>query len=718
MGIETTIHLNKFKARPYQKEVINSILRDGKRKAVLVWHRGGGKDITCLQICIDVCLSRPCIVYYLLPEAAQARKVIWDAVTMSGEKFLDYIPPEVIKRINQNEMKIVFHNDAILQFVGSDRYNSLMGTNPYMCVWSEYALSDPRSYIYLRPRIAMQDGIVILNSTPRGKNHLYTLWQAAINSDEWFTSLKTIEDTQAVSLSKIQRELHDGIISEDYYYQEYFCSFERGIEGAVYARYIDKMRLSGQIGLVPWEPAFPVWTASDIGRDTTSIIFAQTIGTTVRVIDYEEKKNENLEWLVNTIRSKPYTYNDRFYFPHDMEVTEWAGPKFTRVEKARQLGLKARVVDKVGLEDGIEYVKSQLPKIWIDEKNCSKLIKCLESYHFDWDAKREVYSLKPVHDWASHGCFTGDTMIFTRNGMRPIMLIEKDEEILTLEGWVKCNKATLMKQNANLVEVKFVDGTTVRCTPDHLFLTESGWRSAESLTNYSKIQSSLMSLHGTLMDRYIDYFQMKDISLKVGQDYIEMFGNSLLVKYLKDVTYTIKTMMLAIIDFITWNACQQMITCASHNQIVRDFLIKPEKQQLNGMALKLEDCGTKDTLSGLKVGRSGSESQENVYIAGKYSTVLLEPMDTSKNIVIQTANPLHIESVRRLDEKEDVYCINVPQIHHFSLSNGAIVHNSDAFRYMCLAIPKSYPSTTPEELDKRYREALGYDDNLPDFFRD
>lgn len=40
---------------------------------------------------------------------------------------------------------------------------------------------------------------------------------------------------------------------------------------------------------------------------------------------------------------------------------------------------------------------------------------------------------------------------------------------------------------------------------------------------------------------------------------------------------------------------------------------------------------------------------------------------------------LLIEGVKRLKETADVWDITVPDGHWFSLSNGAVVHNSDAF---------------------------------------
>jgi len=54
------------------------------------------------------------------------------------------------------------------------------------------------------------------------------------------------------------------------------------------------------------------------------------------------------------------------------------------------------------IEDGIEAVRRNLPKMWIDEKNCAPLIKALENYRQEYDEKKRVYASKPRHDWSSH----------------------------------------------------------------------------------------------------------------------------------------------------------------------------------------------------------------------------------------------------------------------------------------------------------------------------
>ena len=401
MAIETQIHLNKFNPRPYQLPMLDALSNKGYKRVLAILPRRAGKDIAAWNYCIRECIKRVQSIYYVFPTYNQARKVIWNGITNDGMHFLDFIPLEIIDGTNSSEMTIRFKNGSLLSLVGSDNYNNLMGTNPAGIVFSEYALQDPRAYQFLRPILTANNGWALFISTPRGKNHLYTLYEIAKHSDDWFCYRMSVEETGHIPLAEIERERREGLMSEDLIQQEYYCSFDMGIEGAFYTKYLDKMRLQGQIGQVPWEPSFKVNTAWDIGvRDSTSIIFFQLIGQTIRIIDYYEKNKEGLEHYVKILESKPYSYN-KHIAPHDIRVREF-GSGITRFEKARQLGIKFTIADDYMIFDGIEAVRSSFARIWIDQDKCAQFINAIENYRQEYDAKKQDYKPMPLHNYASH----------------------------------------------------------------------------------------------------------------------------------------------------------------------------------------------------------------------------------------------------------------------------------------------------------------------------
>ena len=439
MNIETVIKLNKFKPRDYQFPIYKAIASEGGtyRKLLCVLPRRAGKDVLMWNLMIRAAIKEVGNYFYCLPTFAQARSVIWDSITNSGERFLDFIPPELIAKIRNDTMQIVLVNGSQIKLVGSDSYDtSIIGTNPKMIVFSEYALADENAYkLAAMPILRANNGIVCLISTPRGKNHMYELYQIAKNSPDWFTYFLTVEDTKHIDIDEIKREIASGEMSEDMARQEYFCSFEMGQEGALYAKYIQNMRLKGQIGIVPWEPYHKVFTAWDLGiADPTCIIWFQVIGELVRIIDYYEASDRSMDHFARIVLDKPYVYAHNGHFPpHDIMARESARG-LTKREMYKELGIKFTDPVQIDIEVGIELVRRTFSKMWIDEKNCKQLIKALENYRYEFDNKLKRYKNNPLHDWSSHA---SDSMRYLcaalpkcRNGTGPEELEKRYQEAM------------------------------------------------------------------------------------------------------------------------------------------------------------------------------------------------------------------------------------------------------------------------------------------------
>jgi len=406
---ETVIKLNKFKPRDYQIPICKAIASEGGayKKLICVLPRRAGKDILMWNLLIRAAIRNVGTYFYCLPTFAQARSVIWDSITNKGERFLDYIPPELIAKCLSNTMQITLINGSQIKLIGSDAYDtSIIGTNPRMIIFSEYALADENAYkLAAMPILRANDGIVAMISTPRGRNHLYELFELAKHNPEWFTYFRSVEDTHHISIDSIRKEIASGEMSEEMAQQEYWCSFDRGQEGSLYAKYIDKMRLEGRIGIVPWEPYHKVYTSWDLGiADPTCIIFFQVIGEMVRVIDYYEKSDRGMDHFAKIVLEKPYVYAKNGHFPpHDIMARESARG-LTKKEMYKELGIVFTEPVHIDIEDGIELVRRTFSKMWIDEKNCAQLIKAVSNYRYEYDNKRKVYGTRPLHDWSSHAC--------------------------------------------------------------------------------------------------------------------------------------------------------------------------------------------------------------------------------------------------------------------------------------------------------------------------
>lgn len=389
-----------YHPRPYQLNAIKA-LNSGVKRVVMCWNRRSGKDLTIFNWCIYKLLQEVCTCYYVMPTYSQAKKVIWDALTIDGKRIIDYIPAQLIAQKNSQEMKIRLVNGSMMQLIGSDNIDSLMGTNPKIVVFSEYALQDPSAWDFIRPILAVNGGYAIFISTPRGKNHFWELYRSASISKDWFCEKLTIEDTKVLTREQYENELKEGM-SEELALQEYYCSFDRGIDGSVYSKLIYKMRGEERICSIPHDPYKVTNSAWDIGwNDPSAVLFFQIEGNYINIIDAESYNASTLAEWAKIIKDKPYNYGVHL-FPHDVDNIDGLGSGCTRKEILRELGINATTVPKHAISDAIEATKKILAsKVRISSK-CNDLLKSLEYYHYEWDDKHKVYGRQPRHDWSSH----------------------------------------------------------------------------------------------------------------------------------------------------------------------------------------------------------------------------------------------------------------------------------------------------------------------------
>jgi hypothetical protein len=181
-------------------------------------------------------------------------------------------------------------------------------------------------------------------------------------------------------------------------------AFESAIDGSYYAKWLAEARFEGRVGTVPWDRQARVYTAWDLGYgDSTAIVFYQIIGQEIHVIDYYENSGEGLPHYAEYLKKKPYIFESHFA-PHDIDSHAFSSGLSAK-EVGASLGLAFITLQtlKLRLEDGIEAVRGVFPRIWFDDKNCGKLIKCLEMYRKEYDMEFQIYKSRPVHDQYSHG---------------------------------------------------------------------------------------------------------------------------------------------------------------------------------------------------------------------------------------------------------------------------------------------------------------------------
>jgi hypothetical protein len=136
-------------------------------------------------------------------------------------------------------------------------------------------------------------------------------------------------------------------------------------------------------------------------RDSTALWFAQVVGREIRLIDYYEASGADLGHYVREIVNKPYLYAGHIV-PHDAQAKELGTGK-SRLEVLESLGLKNITVAPMHrVEDGINAVRTILPRSWFDARKCVRGVDALKLYRSEYDDKLQALKPRPVHDWTSH----------------------------------------------------------------------------------------------------------------------------------------------------------------------------------------------------------------------------------------------------------------------------------------------------------------------------
>jgi phage terminase large subunit len=397
----------KWKPRDYQMPAWKAWGR-GIKRSLLIWNRRAGKDECAMhKACVEM-HKRPGNYLHAVPEFSHGRRVIWDAINpATGIRRIDEIFPHDLRAsTNSTEMSIKFKNGAMWSVVGTDDYNKLMGSGPLGICFSEFALANPAAWGHIAPILAANSGYADFVSTPRGKNHLWSLYQTVKDDPEWFTQILTVEDTKLLTEAQIeqQRREYRGIygvdIGDSLIQQEFWCSFEAAVLGSYWGRELIDAEQAGRISSVPYDPAVPCHTAWDLGiGDSTAIWFFQVVGPEIHVIDHYEANSQPLAHYFEVLESKPYEYGEH-YLPHDARARELIAGR-TRAEEFARWQMP-RILPMMKVADRINAARVTLPRCWFDSGKCKDGLEALRQYRSSWNDEKKVFSDAPLHDWSSH----------------------------------------------------------------------------------------------------------------------------------------------------------------------------------------------------------------------------------------------------------------------------------------------------------------------------
>lgn len=380
--------------RPLQIELHHAVA--DKRFGVFCIHRRFGKTIWAInQLIFETldCKKPNARGAYIAPLYRQVKQIAWEYL----KAYTRAIPGTTY---NEAELRADFVNGARISLFGGSNANALRGIYLDAAVIDETA-QIPKSLWHdvLRPALADRQGKAWFIGTPLGMHNLfYELWETAgAHPDDWARRTITAHESQVIAaeeLRAIQRQM-----PAESFKQEFLCSWSAAIRGAFFSREMEAAENEGRITDVPYDPEYPVHTSWDLGvSDSTVVTYWQMVGRRPAIIRCEAFQGMQLSEIVKQVASHGYTFGTHIG-PHDIEVRELGGG--SRRQQALALGVRFKVAPKVDVYTGIDKVRALLRTAYIDRTHTGDLIEALKTYRADYNEERQVFSTKPLHDWAS-----------------------------------------------------------------------------------------------------------------------------------------------------------------------------------------------------------------------------------------------------------------------------------------------------------------------------
>ena len=365
----------------------------------MVAHRRAGKTVAAINDIIRAaitCKSPMPLFGYVAPYRSQAKSVAWD--------YLKYFSRPIAKSTNEADLIIELLNGAKIRLFGADNADAMRGLGFDGLYLDEYGDFKPSVWgNVVRPALSDKQGWCVFGGTPKGKNQFWNIYETSRKlPNEWFSL--SLPASKSKLLPESELEAAKAQLAEDQYLQEYECSFEAAIIGAIWGTEMRKVTEDGRITKVENQIEVKTHTAWDLGHtDDTAIWWYQVIGGEIHIVDFFALSGGTIEEFVSKIKEKPYNYG-KHYLPHDARARTLAsGGKSVIEQMASHLGINnLAIVPSLSVQEGIQAVRTALPRCWFDAEKCADGIEALRQYQREYDEDKKAFRQTPKHDWTSH----------------------------------------------------------------------------------------------------------------------------------------------------------------------------------------------------------------------------------------------------------------------------------------------------------------------------
>ena len=400
-----------------------------------------------MEMCDSLLKTPKTTGVYISLDNPMVRDILWDKTYLDPgtrqyvQMLQDNVPAELASW-RATQMVGQFSNGSRMKLQGyfqNGRDKNGVGTSFQQYAFTELALftrEDPLPRLMPILSNEAEQRRLMVASTPRGKrrNPLWQLIQSFDGSPDFKYIIRTIDDLneqmRRAGLDPVRTEAQLEQDRDAYrkrfgndrmFEQEYYCSFEEMDAAAVYGEAYSKLLLENRATSFNLDSGNPVYVAFDIGSsglhsDATSWIAFQWFNGKLFLYDCGEGHGKALPEYVEELRMKPwFPKMSMIILPWDAEHHETAinatpadmmrkvfpnVAVLAKSNKAFRLS-GARSQDYTEITD-IQQTRMMLYNTLIHNDNCEWLMECMENYKYEFSAKLQEWSDRPVHDKYSH----------------------------------------------------------------------------------------------------------------------------------------------------------------------------------------------------------------------------------------------------------------------------------------------------------------------------
>lgn len=365
---------HRLPLRDYQQEIVENLAAPGLRQAVLVIARRGAKTYTVFtEHIIPSMVNEVMNVVIVYPTLSQGFKNFWNNIENDGFKTLDHIPKELVKNRSNSEddMRIELINGSTLMVLGAQNAEALRGANAKIYFFDEFVDLPSGVLGVVRPITNRNGGRIIIASTPKqdgiSGGTFKKLHEAAkVRKNQYTCYIKGDRFMTPEEMAELRQDYIDEYGNDFLYNQEILLDWGQSSSASYYGEIMGKKDKDGTIGLHPYNHAYPVFTAWDLGKSDSMVVgFFQYFKGKPRLIDLIEVNGSNMVTMANELKAKPYVYAWHF-LPHDGTVSSLNDGQ-SRIATLQKEGItNVSTLRREGVSVGIGFVEQWLPKLLIN----------------------------------------------------------------------------------------------------------------------------------------------------------------------------------------------------------------------------------------------------------------------------------------------------------------------------------------------------------------